>query len=119
MRLIDADILKDELREKVLVYEEWADREKSRGRQRLSDNFSGAASGLCQAITILSCQPTIKEHTIEERKTGKWVLDEERSKECVEHIYICSACHNNEAWGETERTRYCSYCGAKMENDHE
>lgn len=54
--------------------------------------------------------------TIEERKTGKWVLDEERSKECVEHIYICSACHNNEAWGETERTRYCSYCGAEMEN---
>lgn len=69
MRLIDADILKDELREKVLVYEEWADREKSRGRQRLSDNFSGAASGLCQAITILSCQPTIKEHTTTDGST--------------------------------------------------
>ena len=54
--------------------------------------------------------------TIEERKTGEWVLDEERSKECVEHIYICSACRNNEAWGETERTRYCSYCGAQMRN---
>lgn len=54
------------------------------------------------------------EPTVEERKTGKWVLDEERSKECVEHIYICSACHNNEAWGEAERTRYCSQCGSRM-----
>ena len=59
---------------------------------------------------------TVEDFNREHHKEGKWVLDEKLSKEHVEHIYICSACHNNEAWGETERTRYCSYCGAEMEN---
>lgn len=52
--------------------------------------------------------------TIEERKAGKWLLNEDRSKEHVENIYICSACYNYEAWGETERTRYCPQCGSRM-----
>ena len=47
---------------------------------------------------------------------GEWVPDEERSRGCMEKIYVCSACHNCEAWGEEERTRFCPWCGAKMRN---
>lgn len=92
MRLIDADAM-------IKRLEEWNTKDSM---DKALYNFT-----LCR----INEQPTV-----EERKTGKWVLDEERSKECVENIYICSVCHNNEAWGETERTRYCSYCGAEMEN---
>ena len=52
-----------------------------------------------------------------ERKTGKWIKDEEQSKEHTEPIFICSCCQNNSAWGTEERTRYCSFCGAKMEEE--
>ena len=45
---------------------------------------------------------------------GEWVKDEEASMETLEAIYVCSACHNFEAWGETERYNYCPNCGAKM-----
>ena len=47
-------------------------------------------------------------------KRGKWVLDEKASEDYTEKIYRCSACNNNEAWGNTECTRFCSCCGAKM-----
>ncbi len=50
-----------------------------------------------------------------ERKHGEWVKDEEKSKRLIESIYICSACHNFEAWGETEKYNYCPNCGAKMD----
>lgn len=46
------------------------------------------------------------------RPTGKWELLE---SEHVENIYLCSKCRNYEAWGETEKTPYCPYCGARME----
>lgn len=46
---------------------------------------------------------------------GEWVKDEEKSKKLIESIYICSACHNFEAWGETEKYNYCPNCGAKMD----
>lgn len=49
-----------------------------------------------------------------ERKTGYWVFNKEQSEEISDDVFMCSACHNNEAWGSTECTRYCSYCGAKM-----
>lgn len=101
MRVINADVLQDLMYHEA--FEVDSDMQKWDGgcwiRYKVFEN--------CLAKT-----PTLKEHC----KTGKWLLDEERSKEHVEHIYICSACHNNEAWGETERTRYCSYCGAEMEN---
>lgn len=49
-----------------------------------------------------------------EQKTGYWVFNKEQSEEISDDVFMCSACHNNEAWGSTECTRYCSYCGAKM-----
>lgn len=101
MRLIDADAMKERL-----------------GMAHECDDCDDPRA--CRYDSIYTkrdfCLWIDDEPTVEERKTGKWVLDEERSKEHVEHIYLCSACHNNEAWGETERTRYCSYCGAEMEN---
>lgn len=63
MRLIDADVLKDELREKVLFIEDWANKEKTQGRHRMADNFYGMVSGIFQSITTLNRQPTIKERT--------------------------------------------------------
>lgn len=54
-------------------------------------------------------------NALKEQKTGKWIKDEEQSKEHTEPIFICSCCQNNSAWGTEERTRYCSFCGAKME----
>lgn len=52
---------------------------------------------------------------VAEVRHGKWEVDEVRSKEHIENIYVCSACKNFEAWGETETTNYCPYCGARME----
>lgn len=52
---------------------------------------------------------------VAEVRHGKWEVDEVRSKEHIENIYVCSACKNFEAWGETEITNYCPYCGARME----
>jgi len=49
-----------------------------------------------------------------EPKTGEWVLEEQKSQNHVENIYICSACRNFEAWGKTELYNYCPNCGAKM-----
>lgn len=46
---------------------------------------------------------------------GRWVKDEERSKNHIEYIYVCSACENCEAWGAVEKTNYCPYCGAHMD----
>lgn len=49
-----------------------------------------------------------------EPKTGEWVLEEQKSQNHVENIYICSACRNFEAWGKMELYNYCPNCGAKM-----
>lgn len=54
-----------------------------------------------------------------EKKSGKWILDEEVSKKHIEPIYICSACKNYEAWGNTEKTPFCPNCGARMESEGE
>lgn len=50
---------------------------------------------------------------------GEWVKDEEESKGHIESIYICSACHNFSAWGETEKYNYCPNCGARMDGGSE
>lgn len=48
-------------------------------------------------------------------RLGRWELDVERSKKHIENIYACSNCKTFEAWGESEKTNYCPYCGARME----
>lgn len=46
--------------------------------------------------------------TIEERKTGKWVLAEMGDT----NLYECSLCRNR----KTHMTPFCDICGAKMES---
>lgn len=50
-------------------------------------------------------------------KHGRWEKDEKASKDHFEQIFICSNCHNMEAWGWTEvdTYKYCPNCGAKMD----
>lgn len=55
-------------------------------------------------------QPTVDAEPV---RHGHWELVDDENH--IEAIYMCSACRNNEAWGEVEKTRYCSWCGAKME----
>lgn len=55
----------------------------------------------------------------QEPKRGKWILDEEVSKKHIEPIYVCSACKNYAAWGDTEKTPFCPNCGARMEDGKE
>jgi hypothetical protein len=45
---------------------------------------------------------------------GEWIKYEEESKKHIENIYYCSACQNWDAWGETEKYKYCPNCGARM-----
>ena len=47
----------------------------------------------------------------QEPKTGHWI--ENDIQEHVELVYHCDQC-GNEAWGEYEKTPFCSNCGAKM-----
>lgn len=70
---------------------------------------NGCDDGYAYSMQIISELPSV------ERKTGKWIKDEEKSADHVEPIFICSSCHNYEAWGLTECTRYCPNCGARME----
>lgn len=58
-----------------------------------------------------------KEVTFVKQKKGKWIKVEEQSENHIEPIFICSSCNNYEAWGLTECTRYCPYCGADMRGD--
>ena len=51
-----------------------------------------------------------------DKPTGKWI---EQESDHIEKIYLCSNCKNYEAWGETEKTPYCPYCGARMEVEND
>lgn len=56
--------------------------------------------------------PTIETEPV---RHGEWVKNEKESEKHIESIYYCSICQNWEAWGETEKTKYCPNCGAKMD----
>lgn len=81
-----------------------------------------------ELLTAFPCGETVRTEcvratighmpTIEERKTGKWIKNEEESAKHVEAIYVCSACHNFEAWGDTEKHKFCPNCGAEMGGGH-
>lgn len=60
-----------------------------------------------------------KEVEFVKRKKGKWIEDKEKSANHIEPIFVCSLCHNYEAWGLTECTRFCPNCGARMEGLYE
>lgn len=74
--------------------------------------FDGEYLGYCIDDILIDKIPAAD---VVEVKHGQWQLDEEESCGHTEYIYTCSACRNCTAWGETEKTRYCPYCGAKMD----
>lgn len=58
------------------------------------------------AVSLVESMPSAQP----ERKTGRWLYDEER---CATGIYaICSAC--DESIYQTGNFRYCPNCGARM-----
>lgn len=74
--------------------------------------FDGEYLGYCRDDILIDKIPAAD---VAEVKHGKWQLDEAASCGHIEYIYTCSACRNCTAWGETEKTRYCPNCGAKMD----
>ena len=74
------------------------------------------ACGTGDAIDIIEDFPTADVAPVVH---GRWIKDNEKSALHIEAIYLCSACHNYEAWGKTEKTPYCPNCGAKMDERDE
>ena len=80
----------------------------------LIGKFHGAKEALDLALSAL--RPVSREQ-VEKVWRGEWRLDEEESKKHVEPIYVCTRCENFEAWGNTEKTNFCGYCGAPMTDE--
>ena len=67
-------------------------------------------------LALSALRPVSREQ-VEKVWRGEWRLDEEESKKHVEPIYVCTRCENFEAWGNTEKTNFCGYCGAPMTDE--
>ena len=67
-------------------------------------------------IALTALHPVSREQ-VEKVWRGEWRLNEEESKKHVEPIYVCTRCENFEAWGNTEKTNFCGYCGAPMTDE--
>ena len=71
-----------------------------------------------QALDVaLSALHPVSWERVEKVWRGEWRLNEEESKKHVEPIYVCTRCENFEAWGNTEKTNFCGYCGAPMTDE--
>ena len=71
-----------------------------------------------QALDVaLSALHPVSRERVEKVWRGEWRLNEEESKKHVEPIYVCTRCENFEAWGNTEKTNFCGYCGAPMTDE--
>ena len=68
------------------------------------------------SIALTALRPVSREQ-VEKVWRGEWRLNEEESKKHVEPIYVCTRCENFEAWGNTEKTNFCGYCGAPMTDE--
>lgn len=53
----------------------------------------------------------LAEMPVEEPKTGKWTVDENRERTFDYRRFYCSCCGNWTTYGESD---YCPNCGAKM-----
>ena len=67
-------------------------------------------------VALTALRPVSREQ-VEKVWRGEWRLDEEKSKKHVEPIYVCTRCENFEAWGDTEKTNFCGFCGAPMTDE--
>ncbi len=58
--------------------------------------------------------------TLENQKTGHWILSEEQNEADVKndnYQYFCSVCGHGDIQSKSVKVHYCWYCGAKMEGE--
>lgn len=79
-------------------------------------NKRQGAYGLIYSKEDIQEAPTIEAEPV---RHGKWIKNEKESEKHIESIFYCSICQNWEAWGETEKTKFCANCGAKMDREVE
>lgn len=58
------------------------------------------------------------QRTINPIQHAHWIYNKELSEGHIEKIYNCSACQH-EAWGESEKTNFCPFCGYEMVDKEE
>ena len=110
-RYIDADMLKCEMQILVSNLEDMA--ESTGIQDLLRKRLNTLAEGVQRGIDMLNEQPTI-----EERKTGKWIEQEDYNGDTY---YDCSVC--GESWTTIEGTpwengmNFCPHCGADMRGE--
>lgn len=105
MRLIDAEDLYSRFEDEYKV-------SYKKAMATLSDYWRGIHDGIDWGCLRIIKAPTIEAEPV---RHGEWVKNEKESEKHIEAIYYCSICQNWEAWGETEKTKYCPNCGAKID----
>ena len=98
MRLIDADALVEDIKDKIAVDKEIYPDDKS------SIIFR---AGMSNIIGIVKNQDTV-----DPVKHGRWVF----VNDMVSYIK-CSECGDNICWVNTKRPKYCPGCGARMDGE--
>ena len=93
MRLIDADTLKNEMCEDC------------------SGDCTRACTRDCYEVLLIKAQPTIDAEPV---RRGKW---ERCGIKTYDFAFYCSECSSFSPNGV--KTKYCPWCGAKMEEDNE
>ncbi len=75
----------------------------------------------CARVVIAECIEEVRHApTIEERKTGKWILCDEQRKEDTDngnYRYLCSNCNYADIHAKNIKVPFCWHCGAKMEGE--
>ena len=98
MRLIDADALMEKL-------EAW---KKEAERINANINYTFASAIMAQ----VNAEPTI-----EERKTGKWIIEPYDAQNDI-FIHRCGTCMRVAMLGgHTTKFKYCPICGSAMEGE--
>lgn len=104
MRLIDADALKESLKQSKEACNTWYDNCDSDMKPRVEQAL----------ITFMECIIRVNNMpTVEERKKGKWI-----AKTDIVSYWACSEClavAMRDDYGQQVLTDYCSCCGARME----
>lgn len=104
MRLIDADALIKQIEKNIC--------EPCKKRK---EDYNGVRCRACQygdEMDDIEDAPTI-----EERKNGRWILNENQRKEdvaCGNYLYICSKCGKSDIHAKTQEVPFCWWCGADM-----
>ena len=108
-RLIDADALIADLKHDIEIDQDCLDHEELTDINRKHIQYDKDCKQ--NAIDFVTHTPTI-----EERKTGKWILHPEQEKNIFGVKTIeCSECGDKCLVQFVEKEKYCRNCGAKME----